>query len=371
MSFRRVAEKTWRDNVLFSVLVELTYRCNLDCFFCFNDLGLKGRSMALRDYKKFFDDLAAMQVLHLTLSGGEPLSHPDFFAIGAYARELGFVVRIKSNGHALTAATSRRIRDEIDPFVIESSLHGATAEAHDKQTRVRGSFDRLMKNLRDAKSAGLRLKLNGALTAWNENEVEAMLDLADSLEIPLVIDPAVTPRDNGDREPLGIAASDAGVRRLLHLQAARAKGRVVAPSSAVDATDRGAVTVRTNGTAEPVEKYCGAGSSGVAIDPYGNVYPCVQWRRSVGNLHEQAMPDIWGKSARLAEVRDITRAAKTLVEGAGPSANLMNFCPGAAELHSGNPLEIDPVALRRRELAVAVRDERSRVHLTVVGQARP
>ena len=140
MSFAGVLRKTWSDNLLFSALVELTYRCNLDCFFCYNDLGLQGEPLRTEQYFRFFEELRDLQVLNLTLSGGEPLAHPDFLRLGARARELGFVVRVKSNGHALRGEMARRVRDEIDPFLIEVSLHGATAATHDRQTRVPGSF---------------------------------------------------------------------------------------------------------------------------------------------------------------------------------------------------------------------------------------
>ena len=81
-----------------------------------------------------------MQVMNLTLSGGEPLANRHFFEIGQLARELGFVTRIKSNGHALNEDIARRLRAEVDPFTIELSLHGATAETHDRQTRVARQF---------------------------------------------------------------------------------------------------------------------------------------------------------------------------------------------------------------------------------------
>ena len=105
MGFEQILQKTWRDNVLFSVLVELTYRCNLDCFFCYNDLGLRGEPLSTGQYLAFFAELSDLQVLNLTLSGGEPLAHPDFLKLGSRARELGFVVRIKSNGHAPVSYT--------------------------------------------------------------------------------------------------------------------------------------------------------------------------------------------------------------------------------------------------------------------------
>lgn len=378
MSFEQLLLRTWRDNRLFSVLVELTYRCNLDCFFCYNDLGLRGRPLDFAQYERLFAELRALEVLNLTLTGGEPLAHPDFLRLGALARELGFVVRIKSNGHALRGAMARRIRDEIDPFLIEISLHGATAAVHDRQTREPGSFARLLGNLREMRALGLRVKLNSTLTAWNEHEVEEMMALADRLELPLQIDPEVTPRDDGDREPQTIAPSLAGVRALFAALARRAVARSrereataeagadldsagadLGPAAADpgDATGRpaAALPVQVGRLADDglapaaAEKHCGAGSSGIAIDPYGNVYPCVQWRRPVGNLHERSIRDIWTGSPALAEIRALTVDAKRMVDGYGADGALLNFCPGNAASWSGDALQVYPAALGRME----------------------
>ncbi len=361
MSFQDVLQRTWTGNHLFSVLVELTYRCNLDCFFCYNDLAQRGKPLSAAQYCSFFADLRDLQVLNLTLTGGEPLAHPDFLQLGAKARELGFVVRIKSNGHSLRGAMARRIRDQVDPFLIEVSLHGATAATHDRQTRVPGSFDRLLANLRAARRLGLRLKINSTMTAWNEHEVEGMLALADDLGLPLQIDPEVTQRDDGGREPLAITASHAGVQRLFELLAARAEGAAVQDAS-------GATSPAPRPAGAPVElmrqaddglptggvdKHCGAGSSGIAVDPFGNVYPCVQWRRPVGNLHERSIRDIWASSAGLDQVRALTVAAKQRVDEFGEGGALLAFCPGNAAALTGDPLQIYPGALRRMEIASA------------------
>lgn len=372
MSFERLLLRTWSDNHLFSVLVELTYRCNLDCFFCYNDLGLRGRPLSVEQYDELFADLRELQVLNLTLSGGEPLAHPDFLRLGARARELGFVVRIKSNGHALRGVMARRIRDEIDPFLVEVSLHGATAAVHDRQTREPGSFERLLANLREMRGLGLRVKLNSTLTAWNEHEVEATMALADRLQLPLQIDPEVSPRDDGDREPQSISPSRAGVRRLFELLAERAAAARARQDGSEEEADPGEHReLRAQGglaaSALPVqvarladdglapaaaEKHCGAGSSGIAVDPYGNVYPCVQWRRPVGNLHEQSIRHIWASSSGLADVRSLTVAAKKMVDGFGPAGQLLNFCPGNAAAWSGNALEVYPAAASRMEIAL-------------------
>jgi len=353
VSLSRLIATAWRQNLLFSVLVELTYRCNLDCFFCYNDLGLRGEPLSRGQYLRLFDDLREMEVMNLTLSGGEPLAHPDFLALGARARELGFVVRVKSNGHALRGELARRVRDEVDPFLIEVSLHGAAAATHDRQTRVPGSFERLLANLAELRSLGLRVKLNSTLTAWNEGEVEGMFALADSLGLPLQVDPEVTPRDDGGREPLAVSPTRDGVLRLFRLQFERGRAAGGAAGEVARGGDDGTMPA-------PVDKHCGAGSSGIAVDPYGNVYPCVQWRRPVGNLHRQGIQEIWRSSAGLAEVRGTTVEVKTSLETLGAGAHLLNFCPGSAAAHAGSPLAVYPAAAQRKELLEQVMGEEAK-----------
>jgi MoaA/NifB/PqqE/SkfB family radical SAM enzyme len=339
MSYERLIGRTWDENRLFSVLVELTYRCNLDCFFCYNDLNLRGTPLTFEQYDLFLQDLVALNVLNVTLSGGEPLSHPDFFRIGARARELGFVVRVKSNGHALRGDMARRLREEVDPFVVEVSLHGATAATHDRQTRVPGSFERLVSNLRGMHDIGLRVKINSTLTVWNEGETAAMYELCDTLGMPLRFDLQVTPRDDGGREPLAVAPTADGIRHLLAIQTARSGDAASEPRGPSADDD----------LPKPPGKHCGAGSAGIAIDPYGNVYPCVQWRRPVGNLHDQSIRSIWTFSEALEGIRAETVAVRDVV-ASHPRGGLLNFCPGLAEVLTGSAMKVPPEMERHAEI---------------------
>jgi MoaA/NifB/PqqE/SkfB family radical SAM enzyme len=339
VSFVETQKRTWRENILFSALVELTYRCNLDCFFCYNDIGLKGVPLTVAEYFRFFEDLRDLGTLNLTLSGGEPLAHPHFFVLGAKARELGFVVRVKSNGHALRGTLARRMKDEVDPFIVEVSLHGASADAHDRQTRVPGSFVRLMANIREAQALGLRIKLNSPLTAWNEHQIEAMFALADELAVPIQFDAEVTGRDDGDLTPRTISPSRDGVARLLLVEQRRAdaywRDREPGP-------DRPADEVPAEPTDALPAKHCGAGSSSLTVDPYGNVYPCVQWRRRVGNLHTDSVKALWQGSPELHQVRSLALEVKQTIDRLGTPG--FGFCPGLAEREAGHATRLYPMA---------------------------
>ena len=342
MSFGRLVNRVWRENMLFSVLLELTYHCNLDCFFCYNDVGQDGRALSERQYLDLLEDLARLQVLNLTLSGGEPLAHPSFFSIGARARELGFLVRVKTNGHALGKHLASRLQREVDPFVIDISLHGARAHTHDRQTRITGSFDRLMQHLKLMTERGMRIKLNAILTAWNEDELEGMYALADGLNIPLTMDPTVTPCDNGDTSPYRIRPSISAIRRLCELQAQREPERFVPVSEPSVETQRaGSAQENCDGIdGLGADKHCGAGASALAIDPFGNVFPCVQWRRPLGNIHRQSVSQLWKNAGVVQPVRELGPKIRVLIQGLGAAAPHAAFCPGLAELETGSPMSL-------------------------------
>jgi MoaA/NifB/PqqE/SkfB family radical SAM enzyme len=354
MSFSSTVKRSWNENRLMSVLLELTYACNLDCSFCYNDLSLGGQRLSVQQYRELLEDLASLGVLNLSLSGGEPLAHPHFFEIASYARQLGFVVRLKTNGHAVKEAMARRIRDEVDPFLIEVSIHGARAETHDRQTRVPGSFDRLLSNIGAMKSLGLRVKANSVLTRWNENEAEEMVELFDALDVPFQIDPEVKPRDDGDRGPLAIEASPEGQARYRRTMEARAAKD--APSRPPPSPAR----VR-EATMAGTDKHCGAGSNTIAVDPYGRVLPCVQWRVPVGDLHQQRITEIWTGSATLEDVRETTKAVRRRLGAHGDAGLVANFCPGAAHGYAGDPFAVYPPVERRMN-----RSGRARVRLAVL-----
>jgi MoaA/NifB/PqqE/SkfB family radical SAM enzyme len=78
--------------------LELTYRCNWRCVFCYNPRHSDLVGLTLAEWTEVLDDLRALGTLSLTLTGGEPLTHPQFLAIASAASARRFAVRIFTNG---------------------------------------------------------------------------------------------------------------------------------------------------------------------------------------------------------------------------------------------------------------------------------
>lgn len=321
-------------------MIELTYKCNLDCFFCYNDRSLKGIALRTDQYARIFDDLVSLGTVFLTLTGGDPFAHPEFFVIGRAARERNFTIRIKTNGHALRRPLVLRLKEEVDPYTLDISLHGATPQTHDRQTRIPGSYKRLQENLQVLKDLGFRVVLKTTLTRWNAGEVEAMYDVADKVGYPLELATLVSPRDNGDREPLSVAASVDQKRYALAVATARRRA-----SAAASGTEK-----KESGPQQPTTKHCGAGTNSVTIDPVGNVLPCVEWRRPIGSLHEESIVGIWKRATELQSVRRLNAEAKTMVDQAGREFRFAGFCPGYAERTTGSAVRMYPAAVEQAQI---------------------
>ena len=305
-----ILSKVRQQRVLHDVSLELTYRCNLDCFYCYNDRQKSGKPLSLEQYRRLLEDLAEMQTLFLMLTGGEPMMHPHFFEIGRMARDLGFVTRVRTNGHSMNRRICQRLINEVDPYSIEVSLHGATAEVHDRQTRIRGSFKRLLDNLETAASMGLRCEAVCTPTAWNEHQIDELFALCDQLGIHLRFQGPVAPRDNGDTEPLSIQPSKQTWDYIEKLWEKR---------SAEAVTDE-PKTVKNHVADLPEESpsLCGVGVSGVDIDPYGNVQACMHLQEAAGSLHQQSIADIWHHSPLFNKARKLSIEAAKLFENKKP-----------------------------------------------------
>src|SRR5260370_8304056 len=62
-----------------ALIAEITHRCPLHCVYCSNPLQLtsRGEELGTEDWLRVFGEAAALGVLHLHLTGGEPLALAD------------------------------------------------------------------------------------------------------------------------------------------------------------------------------------------------------------------------------------------------------------------------------------------------------
>jgi MoaA/NifB/PqqE/SkfB family radical SAM enzyme len=296
--------------------LELTYRCTWRCVFCYNPRHHDQHGLNGAEWVAVLDELRALGTLSVTLTGGDPLTHPEFFEIATAARGRGLAVRLFTNGALVTQEVAERLAG-LNLVAVEMSLHGARAETHDRTTGKPGSFVAMLEAFDRLRARGVPLLLKSPVTSINEDELEGMAGLADRLEVSLNMDPSLTPRDDGDLSPLAYAPSRAGVERLFRLVAARGR---------LPTTGREAGGLN-----------CGLGRITMAIDPEGNVFPCLQWRRRpLGNVREGPLRALWPSSPGRLEAAAAARTANDRLVEAGGALAAFPFCPALMRERSGD-----------------------------------
>jgi MoaA/NifB/PqqE/SkfB family radical SAM enzyme len=83
-------------------------RCNLSCAYC-NEYDDHSKPVPLETMCQRLDQLAALGTTIITISGGEPLLHPDLDLIIAHIRRHGMIAGMITNGYLLTAERVKRL----------------------------------------------------------------------------------------------------------------------------------------------------------------------------------------------------------------------------------------------------------------------
>jgi pyrroloquinoline quinone biosynthesis protein E len=86
-----------------ALIAEITHRCPLHCVYCSNPLRLAAVSKELKtdDWRRVFVEAAQMGVLHVHLTGGEPLARADLEELVADAHEAGLYTNLITSGIGL------------------------------------------------------------------------------------------------------------------------------------------------------------------------------------------------------------------------------------------------------------------------------
>lgn len=332
----------------YSVVFELTHRCNERCAHCYLDhpsADLARNELSLEEVRGILDQLAACGTLHLSLTGGEIFCRRDIWEIIGHARGLHFALNLLTNATMVDEAIADRLK-KIAPWEMGISVYGATAETHDRVTKLPGSFERTLRAIRLFQERGVRVNLKCTLMKDNVGEFDLIKDLGERLGVKYTIDPLIAPAADGSMRPCGNRIDDEELYRILSDQK----------------FNQGLLSFGTReyseGAAMSRETFmCKAGTNFCSIDPYGRVLPCVQFHLEAGNLREQSFREIWESSPVLLKLRQTTMAE---IKPCGKCSLLpLCFrCPGVALLEDGDAYGRSSFACRVSKVRRLIQEKR-------------
>jgi pyrroloquinoline quinone biosynthesis protein E len=161
------------------LLAELTHRCPLGCPYCSNPLELEGRDSELdtASWQRIFSQAAALGVLQVHLSGGEPLVRRDLTELVAHCTAERLYTNLITSGVGLTQARlAALVEAGLDH--LQLSVQDASAESADRIAGYRGAFERKRQVATWVVESGLPLTINAVIHRANVTRAKAMVDLA-------------------------------------------------------------------------------------------------------------------------------------------------------------------------------------------------
>ena len=165
----------------YTLIAELTYRCPLSCAYCSNplELGLHDAELTTEDWARVFAEAAALGVLQVNLTGGEPLVRGDLEALVAAARKSDLYINLITSGIPADPERLGRLAtaglDSLQLSVQDSDPHGAAWIAG------RDDIEAKMKTAAATRTLGLPLTLNVVLHRGNIARVADFVALAEKV----------------------------------------------------------------------------------------------------------------------------------------------------------------------------------------------
>ncbi len=265
-----------------------TFACNCRCPFCEASAGQPAPDeLATVEVKTLIDDLAAMGVKRLVISGGEPLVRPDLVEVMAHAHQKGLKLGLVSNGYLVPEMWPRLRR--FDYFLFFTSLDGPP-KVHDRLRGREGVTRGALRGLELFRQKGALLRIVNTVVHPDNlaclEELEALV--ASSAANRWHLSPAlkVGRAAAGGIEPLKLSQ----LKRLVDFVRRPRKGL------AIDLGESHRYLGSFCGGWLGKPFFCGAGLTRCSIMPSGEVMGCHQVydpTLSEGNIRQRPFSDLW------------------------------------------------------------------------------
>lgn len=302
------------------VTFEVTYRCNLSCPFCFQEIAREQSPEFKKNYEltssEILDVIESLPRYSLiTFNGGEVFVRKDFPDLLRTVSAKGRRFNIVTNGTMLFEDKVKLLIDETHAISIGVSIDGI-GETHDVIRQLPGAYERTVKHLHNLadyrRQQGKRLPVIDVKTVITEENLDELVDIyllardigADyvtysclrSSELLFAL-PCRTSMDDTAYMELPAPLSEAIDLDLLETQLHRLfelaeAGEGPALRFYPDYREvAGIVKYYANeGTLSDYEM-CRAPWTNIRIAPNGDVYPCLSY--SMGNIRDEKLRAIW------------------------------------------------------------------------------
>lgn len=166
-----------------SIHFELTNKCNLRCYYCYNDSGVSMGDSFI-ETTILFDIITELSMKGLSvieLTGGEPLLHPDFVEIIDFCFKKLSLISVLTNGTMITERFVNSMMPYKSKLVFSISLDSYDENEYEKKSGVKGSFKKASEGIKLLSDKGFIVRAAMTIDENNWNHIEETLLYAKSL----------------------------------------------------------------------------------------------------------------------------------------------------------------------------------------------
>lgn len=328
------------------IYLEVAGWCNLKCSHCF--IGEKPqRELPLSEWKDIITQCAEMGVLILGFSGGEPLLRKDFVKILGHTITQGVKdIIIPTNGTVLPEGIFSYLEKTNAHITFMVSLDSHRQEFHDKMRGVKGTFQKVTKNLTEILQAQQGCALSTVITRENYLDIQDMWELMKDMGIKRWFLERI--------QPIGSAQ-----KFFWEWEPSRAEWGTVLEFLFTEVY-KNATLVFGDGLRglfwmfrrepwfpqdlirESSYPKCMAGRTAMTITATGDVIPCAQWRQPVDSVKNHTLTEIWDENSFFQKLRalrvDHIEVCRDCEEKAFCGGGCRGVaCQTAGSIHAPNP----------------------------------
>lgn len=286
------------EEMLESMSIEITKKCNFKCKFCFassNRYSLSEADIPQEYYNRIVEQIKLNKLKKVTITGGEPLYCEEKF--------LSFVKLLSENGITINPNTNLSLMNDTfadayskyigNNFYVFTSLLSADETNCDKITGIKGSFWSILQGIKCCQKHGIKISMNYTISKDNVDDIELIPGFVKKYEIDRVSISRVIPPIY-DRYSVTNFLSNFDIRKIVDILVQINEGLGIPVTSSHPLPlciigDDPRYDVIENQRCRTGTKYC-------AVNLHsGDVIACSQENHVYGNIFTESLFEIWEK----------------------------------------------------------------------------
>lgn len=277
--------------------IEITSLCNERCVHCYipheNKISYMNPDLFYNTLQQCHD----MKLLHLNISGGEPMLHRNFIDFLRKCREYDFSVNILSNLTLLTEDILNEMRAN-SLLGVQVSVYSMDATIHDGITQVKGSLEKTIKAILKLVENDIPVQISCPVMKQNKDGFTEVIKWAQKHKIQVGDDYGIIASYNNNTQNLNCRLSINEIEVLL-------EDKITKNSNYIEKLKTESEK-KKHLTAD--DFVCSVCHSSICIADNGTVYPCAGWQGyTVGNINEISLKNIWENSDKVHHLRNLRK----------------------------------------------------------------